>query len=429
MEKESINIELKSEALNEALSAPPSWLTRSGNTLFFIVIVVLIGLGYFITYPDEIQGEAIIYNNRPPVEFENLMYGKLVDLKVSDGQEVEQGEIIAQFDNKINPVEIQKIQMFLSSLRHLDSVKQVSIPASIRKVNLGILQQNWTILLSQVTEWQNIKTSDLYTKKINALRSEIEQRKQLNTIAQNKLKLIEKDIEIQKEQTQSAKRLYSKSAISKDELLTAEKAENQLLQTFQNQKEVIIQNEINISNLIKNLSEQEFEGKQQLQKLSSSIQSSVSTLQVAIQSWEKNTAWKAPFSGKILFNRQLNVNNFYRAGDASLVLVPKGNKFTGIVKIQATGAGKIKPGQKVFIELSDYPKNEYGVLEVKVKAITSIAKEDTYEVGIELPMQLLTSYKKKIPAKAVLKGKAKIITQNKRLLARFFDKVIGVVEK
>ncbi len=266
-------------------------------------------------------------------------------------------------------------------------------------------------------------------KKINALRSEIEQRKQLNTIAQNKLKLIEKDIEIQKEQTQSAKRLYSKSAISKDELLTAEKAENQLLQTFQNQKEVIIQNEINISNLIKNLSEQEFEGKQQLQKLSSSIQSSVSTLQVAIQSWEKNTAWKAPFSGKILFNRQLNVNNFYRAGDASLVLVPKGNKFTGIVKIQATGAGKIKPGQKVFIELSDYPKNEYGVLEVKVKAITSIAKEDTYEVGIELPMQLLTSYKKKIPAKAVLKGKAKIITQNKRLLARFFDKVIGVVEK
>ncbi len=130
-----------------------------------------------------------------------------------------------------------------------------------------------------------------------------------------------------------------------------------------------------------------------------------------------------------MFNRQLNVNNFYRAGDASLVLVPKGNKFTGIVKIQATGAGKIKPGQKVFIELSDYPKNEYGVLEVKVKAITSIAKEDTYEVGIELPMQLLTSYKKKIPAKAVLKGKAKIITQNKRLLARFFDKVIGVVEK
>lgn len=429
IQEDKINIELKSESLNEVLSAPPSWLVRSGNSLFFMVIVLVLTLSYLISYPDEIIGEVMIYNNRPPVEFENLMYGRLVDLKVKDGEEVKQGEIVAQFDNKINPTEIQKVQSFLSTLKHLDLIGRITVSESIRKINLGVLQQNWATLLSQVSELESIKSSDLYAKKINALRFEIEQRKQLNSIAQNKLKLIEQEITIQNEQTQSAKRLYAKNAISKDELLTIEKTENQMFHSFQNQKEVIIQNEIQISNLTKNLSELEFEAKQQIQKLSSSIQSTVNTLLVAIQSWEINTAWKAPFAGKILFNRQLNVNNFYKAGDASLVLVPNGNKFNGLIKVKAVGSGKIKRGQKVFIELSDFPKNDYGMLEAKVKSITSIAKEDTYEVGIKLPKQLLTSFKKKIPTKAILKGNAKIITKNKRLLERFFEKVISLVEK
>lgn len=429
MEKDKINIELKSEVLNEVLSAPPSWLVRSGNTLFFIVIILILSLSYIIRYPDEITGEVNIYNNRPPIEFENLMYAKLVNLNVQDGQQIKQGDILAQFDNEINPQSILQVQSFLTTLKHLDSVRTIELTESIKKIHLGTLQQNWTTLLGQLTEWESIKKSDLLNKKLTALRQEIEQRKKLNAIAEHKLNLIEKDISIQKEQTQSAKRLYSKNAISKDELLTAEKAENQLLQSYQNQKEVIIQNEIQINNLTKNLSELEFDSKQQLQKLYSGIQNSVSSLQVAINSWEKNTAWKAPFEGKILFNRQLNINSFYKAGDASLVLVPNGNRFNAIMKIKAEGAGKIKKGQKVFIELLDFPKNDYGALHGKVKSITSIAKEDTYEVEITLPKTLLTTYKKKIPTKAVLKGNAKILTQNKRLISRFFDKVINLIEK
>lgn len=429
MDKEKINIELKSEVLNEVLSTPPSWLIRSGNTLFFFTIMLILGLCFLITYPDEITGEVNIYNNRPPVEFENLMYGKLVDLNVKDKQKVQEGEILAQFDNEINPQSILKIQSFLLSLKHLDSIKTVIVPNSVKTIHLGTLQQNWTTLLTQLVEWETIKKSDLLNKQLNALRKEIGNRKQLNVIAEQKLKLIERDITIQKEQTQSAKRLYSKNAISKDELLTAEKAENQLLQSFQNQKESIIHNDIQIDNLTKNLSELEFNSKQQLQKLSSAIQNSVSALQIAINSWEKNTAWKAPFEGTILFNRQLNINSFYKSGEASLVLVPYGNHFNGIMTVKSNGAGKIKKGQTVFIELADFPKNEFGALQGTVKSITSIAKKDTYEVEIQLPKMLLTTYKKKIPTKAVLKGNAKIITQKKRLLSRFFDKVISLVQK
>lgn len=429
MEKDKINIELKSEVLNEVLSAPPSWLVRSGNTLFFFFILLLLALSWMISYPDELMGEVNIHSNRPPVEFENQMYGKLVDLQVKDQQIIEKGKVLAQFDNEINPKHIEMIQTFLLTLKDGNSMKNVSISAELEKVNLGTLQQNWMSLLSLIKERNDLMSSDFFQKKIASIQNEIAQRNKLQEIANRKLKLIEKDISFQQAQTLSAQRLLNKNAISKEEYLKEEKAENQLQQQFQNQKEALIQNEIQINGLVKNLNETTYNDAQQIQKLQASIKSSISLLQNSIRDWGKNTAWVAPFDGKILFNKQLNISSFYKAGEASIVLVPKGNHFRALMKVSIQGSGKIEKGQKVFIEFSDFPKNDFGMLEGTVKSITSVSKNEMYEVEIQLPKKLITTYKKEIPVKSILKGNAKIITKNKRLINRFFEKVINLIEK
>jgi multidrug resistance efflux pump len=429
MEKDKINIELKSEVLNEVLSAPPSWLVRSGNTLFFFFILLLLALSWMISYPDELMGEVNIHSNRPPVEFENQMYGKLVDLQVKDQQIIEKGKVLAQFDNEINPKHIEMIQTFLLTLMDGNSNKNVSISAELEKVNLGTLQQSWMSLLSLIKERNDLTSSDFFQKKIASIQNEIAQRNRLQEIANRKLKLIEKDISFQQAQTLSSQRLLNKNAISKEEYLKEEKAENQLQQQYQNQKEALIQNEIQINGLVKNLNETTYNDGQQIQKLQASIKSSISLLQNSIRDWGKNTAWVAPFDGKILFNKQLNISSFYKAGEASIVLVPKGNRFRALMKVSIQGSGKIEKGQKVFIEFSDFPKNDFGMLEGTVKSITSVSKNEMYEVEIQLPKKLITTYKKEIPVKSILKGNAKIITKNKRLINRFFEKVINLIEK
>ena len=426
---DKINIELKSEVLNEVLSAPPSWLVRSGNTIFFLFIVLLIGLSCLISYPDELTGEVSINSNNPPVEFQNQMFGKLVDLQVKDHQWVQKGKVLAQFNNEINPNHIVLVRTFLSSLKHIDSIKSVKIQPEIEAVNLVALQSNWTSLLTTIKERNALQKSEINDKKMKSLQNEISQRIKLQSIANQKLKLIEKDIKLQQIQISSANRLLSKNAISKEEYLKEEKAENQLQQQFQNQKEASIQNEIQVNSLQKNLSELAYESDQQLQKLNASIKTNASTIQNLINDWEKNAAWVAPFDGKILFNKQLNKSSFYKAGEASLVIVPKGNYFTGLMKVASAGAGKIEKGQKVFIEIKDFQKHDYGMLEGNVKSITSISKDEFYEVEIQLPKKLITTYKKELPLKAQLKGSAKIITKNKKLIERFFEKVISLIEK
>jgi len=429
MENDKINIELKSEVLNEVLSAPPSWLVRSGNTIFFLFIVLLIGLSFMISYPDELMGEVSINSNRPPVEFQNQMYGKLVDLQVKDHQWVQKGKVLAQFNNEINPQHIVLVRTFLLSLKQIDSIKNVKIRPEVEAVNLVALQSNWTSLLTTIKERNALQKSDIMDKKMKSLQNEISQRIKLQSIANQKLKLIEKDIKLQQIQISSANRLLSKNAISKEEYLKEEKAENQLQQQFQNQKEASIQNEIQVNSLQKNLSELAYESDQQLQKLNATIKTNASTIQNLINDWEKNAAWVAPFDGEILFNKQLNKSSFYKAGEASLVIVPKGNYFTGLMKVASSGAGKIEKGQKVFIEIKDFQKHDYGMLEGKVKSITSISKDEFYEVEIQLPKKLITTYKKELPLKAQLKGSAKIITKNKKLIERFFEKVISLIEK
>ena len=426
---DKINIELKSEVLNEVLSAPPSWLVRSGNTIFFLFIVLLIGLSFMISYPDELMGEVSINSNNPPVEFQNQMYGKLVDLQVKDHQWVQKGKVLAQFNNEINPHHIVIVRTFLTLLLHIDSFKSVKIQPEIEAVNLVALQSNWSSLLTTIKERNALQKSEIMDKKMKSLQNEISQRIKLQSISNQKLKLIEKDIKLQQQQINSANRLLSKNAISKEEYLKEEKVENQLQQQFQNQKEALIQNEIQVNSLQKNLSELAYERDQQLQKLNASIKTNASTIQNLINEWEKNVAWIAPFDGKILFNKQLNISSFYKAGEASLVIVPKGNHFTGLMKVASAGAGKIEKGQKVFIEVKDFQKNDYGMLEGKVKSITSISKDEFYEVEIQLPEKLITTYKKELPLKAQLKGSAKIITKNKKIIERFFEKVINLIEK
>ena len=425
---DKINIELKSEVLNEVLSAPPSWLTRSGNTLFFFIIFLLISICYFIKYPDEIVGEVSVQGSNPPVEFQNQVYGKLASLSVKDQDQVKKGQIIAQFDTKVNPKHIVLMRNFIQDLDSLGKY-ELTVTEELKQLEVSALQQNWNNLLAYVSEFNELTNSDLLNKKIEALKTEISQRKRLQTIADQKLKLIQKELGFQKVQLETAQRLFDKNAISKDELLREQKAEVQLFHQFQGQREAIVQGEIQLSNLEKTLTEVSFDTKQQIQKLEAAISSAKSGMQIQLEEWSKNTAWIAPFDGKILFNKQLHLHSFYKPTEASIVIVPQKSKYSGVISISNLGAGKVIKGQKVIIELVDFPKNDFGIIEGKVTSITSIAKDNKYEILVQLPASLKTSYNKELPAKAILKGSAKIITKDKRLLERFFEKIIVAIQR
>jgi len=429
MEKEKeITIELKSEPMNEMLSHPPSWIVRSGNGLFLILLLCAGLLSWIIEYPDEIEGEVMVSTTEPPIELTNQLYVQLKSVHVLDQGNVKKGQLLAEFDNRASSEDIHLAQIELSKMSEIELSNGAMLPTLPSLVHLGAFQNQWSTLILKIEEWNSLQKDDLLNMRVRSMEQEITFRQRLQTISSRKIKLSEKDYAMIQEELESSERLAKEEAISKQSLYQDRKSETQAMQSVQNQKEQYVQNMIQLNSLKKEISLLKHEVKVQEQKAKSELELAIVSLQNNLLDWEKSAIWLAPCDGKVLFNKQLQLNKFYAANQASIVIVPEGNGYSAVAVISSEGAGKVKKGQKANIELLDFPKTEYGTVEGIVEHITLIDKEGKYEVRIKLPKALKTSFKKSIPLKAQLKGKVKIITKKKRLIERFFEKLIDLVK-
>lgn len=426
-DKKEITIELKSEPMNEMLSHPPSWIVRGGNSLFFILIFSAGLLSWIIEYPDEIEGEVVVSTNQPPIELTNQLYVQLKNINVLDQDVVKKGQLLAEFDNRASTEDIQKAQLTLKEIAEINLVSGTILPSVPNLLKLGSFQDQWTSLQLKIEEWNSLQKDDLLNMRVRSIEQEITFRQRLQTISNRKIELSEKDYALIQEELESSERLAKEDAISKHSLNQDRKSETQAMQSVQNQKEQYVQNMIQLNSLKKEISLLKHEVKIQEDKIKAELRLTVISLQNSLLDWEKSAIWLAPCDGKVLFNKQLQINKFYGANQASIVIVPEGKGYSAIAIIPSYGAGKIKKGQKANIELFDFPKTEYGILEGIVENITLIDKEGKYEVKITLPMNLITSFKKTLPLKAQLKGKVKIITKKKRLIERLFEKIVDLI--
>ena len=304
MEKDKINVEIRSESFNEILSAPTSWVTRSGNLFLATLLFFLLGLSLVISYPDEIQGIGTVSKSTPPIEVSNLNKVQLRSILVAENQFVKEQDILAVFEERIEPKDVSIVKSYLNSLNFGKSHHTITSPKLLK---LGSFTPVWLKFISSEhhTEFETTLCIDQFQK------------------------------------------------------------------------------------------------------------------------WQKSALLLAPYSGKIIFNKQLQLYKTYLPNELSIVVDPGKGPYVVYGEINTDGSSAIRKGQKALIELIDYKKNEFGILKGRVKTITQIQKNGKYEVEIELPDQLKTSYNKQIPQKPLLEARIKIITNEKRLLLRVIDGILN----
>ena len=60
------NIELRSESVQDILTRPPHWMIRWGNTIIFIILLMILLMSYFIKYPEFVPAPIIVTSQNPP---------------------------------------------------------------------------------------------------------------------------------------------------------------------------------------------------------------------------------------------------------------------------------------------------------------------------------------------------------------------------
>ena len=99
-------------------------------------------------------------------------------------------------------------------------------------------------------------------------------------------------------------------------------------------------------------------------------------------------------------------------------------QYTGRFRSGVKGIGKIAVGQAVRIRLDDYPYQEFGTLQGRVESVSAFSGRGGERlVLVALPAGLKTSSGKSILFATEMSGSADVITEDLRLLDRFFYKL------
>jgi hypothetical protein len=128
----------------------------------------------------------------------------------------------------------------------------------------------------------------------------------------------------------------------------------------------------------------------------------------------------APITGKISLNSIMKENVSLRSGTSIGYITPVNSNYYAEVILPQNNLGKLHAGLPVQLRLDAYPYEEWGFLDGQIIYIANSSSESGFVATIKLTNNLITNNNKKLSYKNGLRAQAVIITNNTRLLQRFY---------
>lgn len=420
-QKNDDDIELRSDEVQEILSYMPHWLIRWGITIFILVIFILLSLSWFVKYPDIVTAPVVISTQNPPSTLISRASGAITKLYIQENDKVKPGQKLAVIYNTANEEDVYKLKTYLQLLPLLTTPDSVLNYAVDTNLIIGELQIYLSEYIQSLHEYENIYRAEYYAKKIDAVLEQVDYYKELNQKLKNQKELLSKELQITKDKYEAAKKLYENGSISKNDFSEYENLFLQKQQSFKNAEINEINNQITVQEYNKTVLDLSRDYEERKKRVLWALQEAYKKLISQIALWEQQYVLISPIEGRISFFKFWSENQYVNTGEELLTVVPDSNQLIGKVYVQGFGAGKVEIGQKVRIKFDGYPYNEYGAVFGKVRAVSPVSRENVLLVDVELPNGLLTNYNKKLEFRQQMAGAAEIVTEDLRLIERFFD--------
>ncbi|HZW63112.1 MAG TPA: HlyD family efflux transporter periplasmic adaptor subunit, partial [Flavobacteriaceae bacterium] len=406
------------------------WMIRWGNVLFLVLILMLFLISWFVKYPDIITSEATVTTQVPPQKEYAKITGKFDAILVSENELVHTKQPLAIIENTANYQDVFKLKSIMNTIKV--NTRDFSFPIdSIPVLFLGDIESQYALFENSYIQYQLNKQLQPFTNEAiansfsvselnNRLRS-LQSQKEIN---RTELNFKEKDLERNRS-------LFEKGIISAQDFEGKQLEYAQAERNFKNFESSISQIREAISNAHKTSKGTEINQVREEMTLLKNVIQSFNQLKKAIKDWEYLYVLQSEIQGKVSFLNYWNVNQTVNQGDLVFTIIPNGNViYIAKLKTPIQNSGKIKVGQRVNIKLENYLDTEFGVLNGTIKNISLIAdSEGFYYIDVELPKKLITSYNKEIDFKQEMRGSAEIITEDLRLIERFFYQLKDIFKR
>lgn len=419
-EKEHKEVELRSEEVQEIMGQLPAWIIRWGITILFIVVLALVIGSCFFKYPDVIQANMTLTSYHPAAQVVARTAGKINTLYVSDQEEVKEGTRLAVIENPASTDDVFYLQQRLAKgLNNPDSALALFFP--VKELSLGSIQSGYAAFLRGLHDYQNYKKLDYYPQKIASVNGQIAKYKNYYENLLQQTQLVKSQYEIAGKQYERDSLLYMRKVISASEFETSKSTFLQSRYSLEGQNASLNNLKIQIGQMEENLLDLQLQQVEKESVLLQDYRTNAEQLNNEINSWTLNYLLVSPVAGKITFNKYWTANQNVTAGESIFTIVPEEKEtLIGKALLPVARSGKVKTGQRVIIRFTNYPDQEFGVVNGVVSSISLVPMEDNYMVEIGLPNGLVTNYHKTLPVSQEMQAVADIVTEDLRLIERFF---------
>ncbi len=432
MQDNEKDIELRSEDVQDVMGNVPPAILRWGITVISMVFLLLLVGSFVFKYPDTISGKVTLTTEVPPANILARASGKLDELYVANNQKVKAGAMLAVIQNPANTADVQLLKDRLN--RWNSDIPNASVARNLldnKSLSLGSVQLAYTEFQQTLTAYLRFQSLQYHPRKLQLQERKVsEQEINLGEMKRRSV-LLQQQVSSTQEIWKRDSMLNRKGLMSDEEY---ELSRNKMLQNQQSYSALL--SEIKMAEMDINTSEgnlldlrKDFVDNESIYLLQ--LRTATEQLRTELNSWERNYLLVSPIDGTVNLMGYWSNNQNVEVGKIVFSVIPTIKTMpVCTMLLPALGSGKVAVGQRANVRLTNFPDQEFGYLEGRVEHVSDTPDpEGQYVVEIRFPKGLVTNYGVQLPIARQMQGSAEIITEDIRLIVRFFNPIKKILKK
>jgi HlyD family secretion protein len=412
------NIELRSEEVQEIITQMPGGLIRWGIGLIFFLFVVLLSISWFVKYPDVIKAKVVVTTDPAPINLVSRAVGKITLLKKAN-ETARKNDLIAHLQTNASLTDMNYLEAALTSYEANTNTTDLFI-ALDKNIKAGDLQSYVNATVKSLQDLIAFTETKLHEKQIAHLNKQVVSYKNLNRNLQKQLGLMKQEGALSYQQFKADSILLVQKVIAPLDFNKTKSAYLLQQRGVKSMEASIISNQLQADDLEKQVTELEIGRTKEENQLQTSAENAIKELAARLKAWKENFLFTAPADGTVAYLGFIENDQYIENGKPLFALLPTSNKLIAKAELPVLGSGKVKVGQLVNIRLSNYPFEQFGMLQGEIESISEVPDKENYTVAISLRQGMNSTHNKLLSFRPQLQGETEIITEDLRLLERVF---------
>jgi len=426
------DIELRSDEVQEVMSEIAPSIVRWGISVIAVIVLVLLIGCYIFKYPDVITSSITLTTQEPPASIIARATGKIDELYVKNNQPVAMNTPLGVIQNPANTDDMLLLSKRIQQWK--DNQNDLAFARTLfdgKALQLGAVQNSYSSFLSLLREYSDFRELRYYPQKMTLQEMEVRSKNENWAEMGRRDKLMKQQLDATISSFKRDSLLYNKGVVSQEDFEASKSKLLQSRQSYSTLRSSMKQSEVEITQsraIMLDLQQQYTENEN---KYDIGLRMATEQLATEIKTWERNYLLISPINGVVNLMGFWSSNQNVESGETIFTIQPNlQTKPVGKALMPVHGSGKVKVGQRVNVRLNNFPDQEFGYLEGLVQNISSTPNSDgQYVVEIRFPNGLTTNYNKQLPITRQMEGSAEIITEDIRLIERFFNPIKRILKK